>query len=37
MVYIHEKQYGLKENSRNKLAMNQILVDLIKAGEKKLV
>ena len=34
---LHRKQYGFRENSTTKLTMNQIVDELIEAGEKKLI
>ena len=32
---LHEKQYGFRENSTTELTVNQIVYELIEAGEKK--
>ena len=32
---LHEKQYGFRENSTTELAVNQIVDELIEAGQKK--
>ena len=34
---LHEKQYGFRENSTTELAVNQIVDELIEAGERKLI
>ena len=34
---LHRKRYGFRENSTTKLTMNQIVDELIEAGEKKLI
>ena len=34
---LHRKQYGFRENSTTKLTMNQIVDELIEAGEKKFI
>ena len=34
---LHCKQYGFRKNSTTELAVNQIVEELIEAGEKKLV
>ena len=34
---LHEKQYGFRENSMTDITVNQIVDELIEAGEKKLI
>ena len=34
---LHEKQYGFRENSTTELIVNQVVDELIEAGEKKLI
>ena len=34
---LHKKQYGFRENSTTELTVNQIVDELIEAGEKKLL
>ena len=34
---LHKKQYGFRKNSTTELAVNQILDELIEAGEKNLI
>ena len=37
MSLLHENQYGFRENSTTELAVNQIVDELIEAGERKLI